>query len=235
MFIYWPAALLPHNVVICALGLTFSQGSNGYAANRTAVHKGGGEVWNYISLQPFAPQANLRLDNALIDGRSLMWQVLSPTLTVRFSQSAYILMTYRVVDQWHAVGADGFLYWSLNLWRTGTGASFAPINTSAPGFSPVLPASQWNPHESGYIWGDGKLIYFGVDGPLSSLRAENLRDSMEDMELLRMLDAVATPEEVDALTSPVAKDTYTFGRDSTTLFNARDNIARLVEARTARR
>lgn len=98
-----------------------------------------------------------------------------------------------------------------------------------------MPTSQWNPHEGGYIWGDGKLIYFGVDGPLSSLRAENLRDSMEDMELLRMLDAVATAEEVDALTSPVAKDTYAFGRDSTTLFNARDSIARLVEARMAGR
>lgn len=184
------------------------QGSNGYRSNRTAVRKAGGEVWNYISLQPYAPQANLRFDNALIDGRSLMWQ-------------------------WHAVGADGFLYWSLNLWRTGTGASFVPINSSAAGFSPVLPVSQWNPQENGYVWGDGKLLYFGVDGPLSSLRAENLRDSMEDMELLRMLDAVATPVEVAALTSSVAKDTYAFGRDSATLFHARDNIARLIEARTA--
>ena len=98
----------------------------------------------------------------------------------------------------------------------------------------MLPVSEWNPHESGYIWGDGKLLYFGADGPLSSLRAENLRDSMEDMELLRMLDTVATPLEVAALTSPVAKDTYTFGRDSATLFKARDNIARLIEARMAR-
>ena len=170
------------------------------------MHKAGGEVWNYISLQPYAPQANLRFDNALIDGRSLMWQ-------------------------WHAVGADGFLYWSLNMWRTGTGASFAPINTSAPGFSPVLPPSEWNPHENGYVWGDGKLLYFGAEGPLSSLRAENLRDSMEDMEMLRMLDAVANPAEALELTRRVAVDTYTFNRSSEVLYSARDAVARLIEAR----
>jgi hypothetical protein len=154
-------------------------------------------------------QANLRFDNALIDARSLMWQ-------------------------WHAVGSSGFLYWSLNLWRTGTNASFAPINTTAPDFSPVLPPSEWNPHEgSSYIWGDGKLLYFGVDGPISSMRAENLRDAMEDMELLRMLDRVAAPVEVAALTRAVAVDTYSFTRRSAILYNAREAAARLIEARTA--
>ena len=179
-------------------------GSNSYGANRSAVHKEGSEVWNYISLQPYVPQANLRFDNALIDGRSLMWQ-------------------------WKAVGADGFLYWSLNLWRTGTGASFVPINTSAPNFSPVLPPSQWNPHEGSYIWGDGKLLYFGVDGPLSSMRAENLRDSMEDMEILRLLDKVASPATAAALTNRVAVDTFLFSRNSSDMYSAKEEAMRLIE------
>jgi hypothetical protein len=78
----------------------------------------------------------------------------------------------------------------------------------------------------------GKLLYFGVDGPISSIRADNLRDSMEDMELLRMLDHVATPAEVNALTSPVAEDTYSFSRRSDVLYRARDAAARLIEKRT---
>ena len=97
----------------------------------------------------------------------------------------------------------------------------------------MLPPSQWNPHEgSSYIWGDGKLLYFGVDGPISSMRAENLRDGMEDMELLRMLDRVATPTEVAALTSTVAVDTYTFSRSSAAMYRAREAVARLIEGRS---
>ena len=73
-----------------------------------------------------------------------------------------------------------------------------------------------------------------MHGPLSSLRAENLRDSMEDAELLRLLDTCATPAEVAALTQPVARDTYTFSRDSATLYSARHAAARLIEACTIR-
>ena len=90
---------------------------------------------------------------------------------------------------------------------------------------------EWNPHENGYVWGDGKVIYFGADGPLSSLRAENLRDSMEDMEMLRMLDAVANPAEALELTRRVAVDTYTFSRSSEVLYRTRDAVARFIEAR----
>ena len=111
------------------------------------------------------------------------------------------------------------------------GANVKAFSPSAPGFSPVLPPSEWNPHENGYVWGDGKLLYFGADGPLSSLRAENLRDSMEDMEMLRMLDAVASPPEALELTRRVAVDTYTFSRSSEVLYQARDAVARFIEAR----
>ena len=70
------------------------------------------------------------------------------------------------------------------------------INTTAPDFSPVLPPSEWNPHEgSSYIWGDGKLLYFGVDGPISSMRAENLRDAMED--IIAVMDAEGRVDNSD--------------------------------------
>ena len=42
-----------------------------------------------------------------------------------------------------------------------------------------------------WIQGDGRLLYSGVDGPVSSTRLENLRDAVEDYELLAMLARLA--------------------------------------------
>ena len=75
-------------------------------------------------------------------------------------------------------GVTGFLYYTLNRWPN----QEAPLRT-APGSN----RTGWNPASFGTANGDGCLIYAGEDGPVSSLRFENVRDGIEDFELLQML------------------------------------------------
>lgn len=48
--------------------------------------------------------------------------------------------------------------------------------------------TDWDPASFGQAHGDGCLLYAGVDGPISTLRLENLRDGLEDLELLAQAD-----------------------------------------------
>ena len=75
-------------------------------------------------------------------------------------------------------GVTGFLYYTLNRWPN----QETPLRT-APGSN----RTSWNPASFGTANGDGCLIYPGEEGPLSSLRFENVRDGIEDYELLQML------------------------------------------------
>ena len=75
-------------------------------------------------------------------------------------------------------GVTGFLYYTLNRWPH----LEAPLRT-APGSN----RTGLNPASFGTANGDGCLIYPGEEGPVSSLRFENVRDGIEDYELLQML------------------------------------------------
>lgn len=76
------------------------------------------------------------------------------------------------------VGADGFLFWCLNRF----------VGNAKPVFDPDNPKirTDWNPAlDGGYENSTAMYLYPGRDGPISSLRLENLRDGIEDYELLR--------------------------------------------------
>jgi hypothetical protein len=70
---------------------------------------------------------------------------------------------------------EGFLHWGLNHWRDGQD----PFEESCPLNGPVnhLPA------------GDSHMIYPGKNGPMISLRLEQMRAGAEDYELLKQLAA----------------------------------------------
>ncbi len=77
------------------------------------------------------------------------------------------------------VGADGFLFWCLNRF----------VGNDRPIFDPADPKirTTWNPAlDGGYENSTALYVYPGRDGPISSLRLENLRDGIEDYELLMM-------------------------------------------------
>lgn len=138
--------------------------------NITEVQAGGRQVWTYISVQPYKPWQDWRLDNPLIDARAIFWMI-------------------------SAFRFDGLLHWGLNQW--GGDSSLRPIaENTTDGF---VAQSAWNMATSPGSWmhGDGKLLYCGQAGPIASSRLANVRDGQDDyayIELLRALDPHAARE-----------------------------------------
>jgi hypothetical protein len=72
---------------------------------------------------------------------------------------------------------DGVLYWTLNAWTSGgvhEPLADGPLFELVPG---------WKGDH-----GEGLLLYPGAEGPLSSIRLENVRDGLEDCEYYVLLE-----------------------------------------------
>ncbi|MFI5729499.1 glycoside hydrolase domain-containing protein [Kribbella sp. NPDC051587] len=88
----------------------------------------------------------------------------------------------------HAEGVDGVLYYNLNRWY----ATDAPHKPMTDGIY-----SSWNPATLRETAGDGSVYYPGKDGPLGSQRLANMRDGLEDYNLLQELKRRAAKPDVD--------------------------------------
>lgn len=92
---------------------------------------------------------------------------------------------------------DGYLYYTLNRWP----GNSQPLQPPRLGNK----VRSWNPASLGTANGDGCLLYPGPDSPLTSIRLENVRDGLEDLELLRILaaqDAGVADELCDRVAGP---------------------------------
>jgi hypothetical protein len=74
----------------------------------------------------------------------------------------------------HQAGVDGFLYYRVDRWY-------------GHGILADGPLSDWEPRTWNNLAGDGSLLYPGPDGPIPSIRLENIRDGLEDYNLLDAL------------------------------------------------
>ncbi|HPD29750.1 MAG TPA: DUF4091 domain-containing protein [Phycisphaerae bacterium] len=121
------------------------------------LRREGREMWWYICVVPTHPYANWFIEYPAIEARLLTG-----------------VMSYK-----YEVG--GFLYYLINLWE----GNSRPISKG--------PYTDWNPgslvnEEKKYTAnGDGSLLCPGPDGPLSTIRLENIRDGFEDYEYLWLL------------------------------------------------
>ena len=115
----------------------------------------------------------------------------------------------RELAWWSALhGVDGWLYYLVNGWEGAAHHAHKPLallegtstrtNFSAIRYNPVAVPGD----KGAFSNGDGVLIYPGAKGPLSSLRLENFRDGLEDLELLRRL-AASDPARMAALAGQV--------------------------------
>lgn len=172
-------------------------------ANITEVQTAGRQVWTYISVQPYKPYGDWRLDNPLVDARALFWLV-------------------------SAFGFDGLLHWGLNQW-SGTSSMHPIAANSTDGF---ISPEEWNMATSAGSWmqGDGKLIYCGEDGPLSSSRLVNIRDGMDDYDYIAMALA-ADKQAADQLVGRVSdgKCPYCAARNVSLLRSTREFMAQIIE------
>ena len=137
---------------------------------------------------------------------------------------------------------DGFLYYALNK-----------LNWSSPSYNKEViddgPLCRWNPTSQGDLCGCGCLFYEGIDGPVSTIRLENLTDGLEDYEyfwVLRMLtDKLGcsarqhTRERVQALQRgrnslsvpvSVVENLTSFTRDPAEVERLRSAVADMIEA-----
>ena len=155
-------------------------------------------MWTYISLQPYAPYPNWRLDNDLMEARTIFWQVYHQEF-------------------------DGFLYWSLI--RADRRDNQKLID---PADGPFL---EWNittPQDKhAWLHGDGRLLYAGQDGPIGSIRLDNIRDGIEDYEYLWLLaEKTGDPDTSRAACEQIARSLKEFTRDPAVLYRHRAGIAR---------
>jgi len=74
-------------------------------------------------------------------------------------------------------GADGFLYYRTTRWPNADG----PMSITGGN------ETDWDPDSYNGANGDGCLIVAGPEGPITTVRLENIRDGIEDYELLRIL------------------------------------------------
>ena len=130
---------------------------------------------------------------------------------------------------------DGFLYYSMTIWRDNK-----PIITG--------PYTTWNPVSWTIYHGDGCIFCFGKDGrPIPTIRLENYRDGLEDYayhcilrEAVRRMKHVEkrTTEQTDwlseaekALVVPDAlvHSMSVFSQDPQTTAEWRLTIAKIIE------
>ncbi len=168
----------------------------------------GGEMTWYISCDQAYPQPNYFIDAPALD------LVMVPWITARYQMA-------------------GILYWALNYWSQ-TPNPWLDAVTFISGFV----------CSGGYILnGEGSLLYPGdytkrytgqpnVDGPVSSIRFELLREGIEDYEYLWMLKDLGDKEYADSLVHNMVIDVSTFSRNRKELYLTRKAMAKRLEELT---
>jgi hypothetical protein len=194
---------------------------NGYANNfsvhgnelnrlevKEAIHleqARGGEITWYISCDQVYPQPNYFIDAPAMD------PVMVPWITLRY-------------------GMNGVLYWAFNFWS----------QTPDPWLDPVTYLSGFLCSNGGVLNGEGSLIYPGnrvrrytgqrnVDGPVSSIRFELLREGIEDYEYLWMLKSLGDQKSADEIVKRMVVDVSAFSRNAEELFAVRERMAKRIE------
>jgi len=165
----------------------------------------GGEMTWYISCDQVYPQPNYFIDAPALD------LVMVPWITARYDM-------------------DGILYWALNFWS----------QTPDPWLDAVTFISGFVCSDGGVLNGEGSLLYPGdrterytgqpnVNGPVSSIRFELLREGLEDYEYLWMLEAAGDKEFADEQVRNLVIDVSAFSRNLDEVYNARKAMARRLE------
>ncbi|HSB12806.1 MAG TPA: DUF4091 domain-containing protein [Bryobacteraceae bacterium] len=194
---------------------------NGYANNfsvhgnelnrlevKEAIHREqarGGEITWYISCDQVYPQPNYFIDAPAMD------PVMVPWITLRY-------------------GMNGVLYWAFNFWS----------QTPDPWLDPVTYLSGFLCSNGGILNGEGSLLYPGnrvrrytgqknVDGPVSSIRFELLREGIEDYEYLWMLKSLGDQKSADEIVKSMVVDVSAFSRNVEELFAVRERMAKRIE------
>lgn len=116
----------------------------------------------------------------------------------------------------YMLGSTGFLYWHVSYYDVAGNTTYTmrcPFSKTGPG--------------------DGILIYPGSAynqlDPIPSIRLLNMRDGIEEYQLLTMLQAAKGQEFTDELVSHIVTSTVTFNRNDDQIYNVRSLLLRTLE------
>ncbi len=168
----------------------------------------GGEMTWYISCDQVYPQPNYFIDAPALD------LVMVPWITARYNM-------------------DGILYWACNFWE----------ETPNPWLDAVTFISGFVCSDGNVLNGEGSLLYPGdftkqytgqpnIDGPVSSIRFELLREGIEDYEYLWMLKEAGEKEFADTQVRNLVIDVSSFSRNLEELYATRRAMAKRLEKKT---
>jgi hypothetical protein len=166
----------------------------------------GGELSWYVSCDQVYPQPNYFIDAPAMD------LVMLPWITARYDM-------------------DGILYWAINWWSN-TVTPWIDANTFPSGY---LCSDGWVLNGEGTLWYPGDFVkrYTGqpdVEGPVSSIRFELLREGIEDFVYLSMLTKLGDKAFADQMAQNMVVDVKAFSRNVAALYNARKEMAARIEA-----
>jgi hypothetical protein len=166
----------------------------------------GGEMTWYISCDQIYPQPNYFIDAPAMD------PVMVPWITESY-------------------GMTGILYWAANFWT----------ETPNPWLDAVTFISGYLCSDGYVLNGEGSLLYPGdfvkrytgqpdVNGPVSSLRFELLREGIEDYDYIQMLKQAGEKKFADEVVGKLVIDVSTFSRNVEDLYAARSAMAEKLES-----
>lgn len=109
--------------------------------------------------------------------------------------------TEPIVSIWQCkmTDATGMLYWDAAYWSDDN-----PMNT----LKPLVGATA---HGDGILLYSGALV--GIYEPISSIRLENIRNGIQDYQLLTMLEELVGEEAADEMVAMVTTDVITYTND----------------------
>lgn len=165
----------------------------------------GGEITWYVSCDQRYPQPNYFIDAPAMD------LIMIPWITAKYKM-------------------DGILYWAINWWSE-TANPWLNANTFHSGF---LCSQGSILNGEGSLWYPGEYVerYTGqpnVNGPVSSIRFELLREGIEDYEYLNMLKTLGDNGFAEQQVKDRVISVKAFSRDINSLYTARKQMAQRIE------
>jgi hypothetical protein len=121
--------------------------------------------------------------------------------------------------QMYRYDIQGLLYWSTTYW--------SPSSTKDP-WEDMATVKDINPD----LIGDGSLLYpgakLGIAGPVSSIRLECIRDGLEDLQYLALLERLQGRDKALAYVGELVTDMTQYSLDADQLLGVRERLGRVL-------
>jgi len=165
----------------------------------------GGELTWYVSCDQVYPQPNWFIDAPAMDMLMLAW------ITARYEM-------------------HGMLYWAMNYWSQ-TVNPWINANTFLSGY---LCSNGWVLNGEGTVFYPGNFVRRytdqpDVEGPVSSIRFELLREGIEDYVYLSMIEKLGDKAFAEKTVESMVVDVKAFSRNVPVLYNTRKEMAARIE------